>query len=260
MGQMGGGPDISSEREISAGGDFAAGLGPTHYGSGPLPLQADEDLVIESASSTAHTITFSNRGGGSVATGTRPLAAGGSLLVRGRGISAITIDSADSSVTWAKGAAGTVWPVNPSIAGGASTVSDVGNGHNVAPNANTTTQMGGLGSILALTPKKTGKVRVTVMIFASSSTDGNLLSYLLAYGTGAAPSKNAAATGTPGSTYQLEAQIGASGAYKACFAATCVFTGLTVGTAYWFDLQLYVTNTAEDSFSAYDCSVEELPS
>jgi len=253
MGQMGGGPDISSEREISAGGDFAAGLGPTHYGSGPLPLQADEDVVVESASSTAHTITFSNRGGGSVATGTRPLAAGGSLLIRGRGISAITIDSADSSVTWAKGAAGTVWPVNPSIAGGASSVPTTAFSEWM-PSAALT--MGGFGSTIAITPKKTGLVEVRFQADMVSTSSGDTMQMILKYGTGSAPAQGAAATGTT-----IAAHVAALGTASGSVPATLVaIVQLSVGVAYWFDFECDIGNAGADYYDHIYGDVKELAS
>lgn len=99
------------DREITGGGDFAAGLGPTHYGSGPLPLQAGEDVVIDNtaASATTHTFTVTPRGG---PTFTRILGPGGSVPFRGIGIQSVSIDAADSHVLWTKGPAGEV-DVNP---------------------------------------------------------------------------------------------------------------------------------------------------
>ena len=84
------------------------------------------------------------------------------------------------------------------------------------------TVMGGFGSTWVLTPATTGKVRISV--YANASTVWNMR-----YGTGAAPSTGAAATGTAVPANEIN-----PGAQS--FGGCPVEVTLSVSTAYWFDI------------------------
>jgi hypothetical protein len=240
-------PDTTPDREFSSGGDFAAGLGPTHYGSGPLPLQAGEDLVIESNSSTAHLLTQYFRGGQAVSSSTRVLAANGSIgPLRGRGLQSVEIDEADSSVYWTKGPAGTVWPTNPSVAagGGLASSSQIDSSTNItitsALFAANNPCMLGAGGVWAFTPKKTGIVLVTLRW--TPAYGGAAVQQLLAqlkYGTGSAPATGAAPTGSSYAAEFYGVTTYPEGLNSASTMAF-LFTNLTAGDVYWFDYS--VTN------------------
>jgi hypothetical protein len=94
--------------------------------------------------------------------------------------------------------------------------------------------MAGLGATCHLTPVYGTRILLTfTMIVSNTAATGSTL-VQMRYGTGAAPSNGAAATGTAiGSTLSSQS-INAN----ATLAITthAIITGLTPGTAYWFDL------------------------
>lgn len=95
-----------ADRETTCGGDFAStggGDGPIHYGTGPLPLLAYEDVEIVAGIGAligGHTFTMKARGDG--ASSTVVLLPGGAFPLCGAGIQSVSIDAADASVTWRK--------------------------------------------------------------------------------------------------------------------------------------------------------------
>lgn len=101
-------------------------------------------------------------------------------------------------------------------------------------NTSTSFLMNGWGLLGAtITPEVSGTVLV---LLAGTFTDtaGDTGTVNIYYGTGTAPSQGAAATGTA-----LLGTAGLSFRYSGTVFATisppCVVTGLTIGTAYWFD-------------------------
>jgi hypothetical protein len=91
-----------------------------------------------------------------------------------------------------------------------------------------------MGLAGAITPSVTGKVRFTVTGSGNNSTAGDGWIVQLRYGTGAAPSNGGALAGTTcGQTKKTVA-----GTATNMFTADCYVAGLTVNTAYWFDLML----------------------
>jgi len=108
--------------------------------------------------------------------------------------------------------------------------------------------MQGLAGVI--TPTHSGNVHVTIQgtIYGTSSTiTGNGIGYAIAYGTGSAPANGDAATGTVGGgTGQLLwlpiAPVAAI--FYTPFSINAWITGLSIGTAYWFDLQCGSLGTA----------------
>ena len=99
--------------------------------------------------------------------------------------------------------------------------------------ASTTLKQMGLGSSLVLTPR-TGKVRLTLYGWLSCTSTANMVT-AVSYGTGTAPVNGAAQTGTlllPGLA------VSAPSGYKAAIAYDHEISGLTIGTPYWFDINL----------------------
>jgi hypothetical protein len=91
-----------------------------------------------------------------------------------------------------------------------------------------------MGLAGAITPTVTGKLRFTVTGSGNNNTAGDGWIVQLRYGTGAAPANGGALTGTIcGQTKKTV--VGTS---TTMFIADCYATGLTVNTAYWFDLML----------------------
>lgn len=131
----------------------------------------------------------------------------------------------------------------------------------ISPNANTTYQMGGLGAHLTLTPKASGNVLLIVTLVIGANAPGDIVQARAAWGTGSAPVLNAAATGSTMAGI-VHAYIELSDvnltAQSHGQAVVVVIPGLVVGTTYWFDIQSYITATANDSVF-YQCgSVSEL--
>lgn len=114
--------------------------------------------------------------------------------------------------------------------------------------SNLTYTMMGLGTAgggnLALTPRATGKVYVTITGTFANSLIADGAQVALTFGTGAAPSNGAAfSNGCSGA--QCGTQVGgaprANGAAAGQllpFTVSGVMTGLALGTPYWFDLSL----------------------
>jgi Periplasmic copper-binding protein (NosD) len=123
--------------------------------------------------------------------------------------------------------------------------------------------MMGLGTTCTFTPKGSGSVMATACGFwntATASINGTLSAR---FGTGTAPANAAAVTGTRWGTGTADASINAartqSGAVP--FSFTQVITGLTAGTAYWFDLTTSTTNAADSAtITNVEMTFVELPS
>lgn len=95
--------------------------------------------------------------------------------------------------------------------------------------------MMGLGSTFKLTPAHSGRVLVIAQGGMGSQTNADNATIHLYYGTGSAPANAAALTGTivtPAAVYTSPV----SGGYYAPFCLATIITGLTIGTAYWFDI------------------------
>lgn len=130
-----------------------------------------------------------------------------------------------------------------------------------APNSTSVFTMMGLAG--AITPKKSGTLMLTISgnLTGTTTTAGDGIAYQLSYGTGTAPTTNAALAGT---------QVGSAPQYtnpttvtavdiQVPFSITAVITGLTLGTAYWLDLAAKALNTASHvNFANLSISVIEL--
>ena len=120
-------------------------------------------------------------------------------------------------------------------------------------------KMYGLGSTIFLTPLNSGNVRLTVDFSPGGVGTSSLNSFVISYGSGAAPANGAAATGTViGQICQGGAALSLSSTPAKAFW-NLIITGLSVNTAYWFDVQGKIgsgnTNVTANSISA---TLEEL--
>ncbi len=97
------------------------------------------------------------------------------------------------------------------------------------------------GMAKSFTPLGTGKIAITVSGTLYNTTAGQGATYRLRYGTGSAPSSGAAETGTAVGTARLITSVGAGG--NVGFTIAEVLSGLTVGTAYWFDLEVMTSGS-----------------
>ncbi len=91
-------------------------------------------------------------------------------------------------------------------------------------------------SALIITPQVTGRVHVTITGVVAQSTTADGAFWDIKMGTGAAPANGAATTGTSYGSQQSMTFL--TGVLKVPFSITALVTGLTVGTAYWIDLDL----------------------
>jgi hypothetical protein len=140
------------------------------------------------------------------------------------------------------------WTITPGIAGtGTGTNSGLctpyfgtpGNPSSYATAANTWVMMG-LGGVWTVTPAITGRVRLHLFGNLNITTNYTA-SVQLAYGTGAAPANAAAATGTVVGNKLQFTSITTLTAIP--FHLIAPVTGLTPGTAVWFDAQVQTNST-----------------
>lgn len=120
--------------------------------------------------------------------------------------------------------------------------------------ANTTGLMMGLGSTCTITPTKSGVVQLNfVGTVVNSSTGG--CGFGIRYGTGSAPANAAANTGTTLGTSATATPSSASIGLP--FPLIGVVSGLTINTAYWFDINLGAITTGTCTISTVTCSAME---
>lgn len=115
--------------------------------------------------------------------------------------------------------------------------------------------MMGLGSTCHLTPVYSTRVWLKFTGQVSNTSSAATSSYTAKFGTGTAPVNGAAATGTTiGSTIQ---QFITTGGTASLLDGGGIITGLTVGVAAWFDLQL-AASAGTASIGSPSCSAFEL--
>jgi hypothetical protein len=133
------------------------------------------------------------------------------------------------------------------------------NNNNPTGTTSTTGVMAGLAK--SFTPTVGTRALIIVSGQATNNTGDAGFKYDLRYGTGAAPANAAALTGTQiGSTITGSAVASGStnGVPIMPFITHGVITGLTPGTAYWFDLGQYVVGSGTVTFSSINVTVIEL--
>jgi hypothetical protein len=123
----------------------------------------------------------------------------------------------------------------------------------------TTAVMMGLGTTCVFTPSSTGKVRVTMC--GNWYTSGTAVNGTLGgrYGTGTAPANGVAVTGTRFGVGSADQPLKtASTGFGLSWSITEIVTGLTVGTAYWFDIAESVAAGGTTQTGNVVCSIDEL--
>jgi len=109
-----------------------------------------------------------------------------------------------------------------------------------SPAATTTATPGVMMAIGgAITPTKSGNVLINITGYWNNNTISDQCTLGIRTGTGTAPINGAAATGTARGSTQNIGQATAGFNYP--FAVTSLVTGLTVGTAVWIDLAVFIT-------------------
>lgn len=114
--------------------------------------------------------------------------------------------------------------------------------------------MMGLGSTCTLTPSYSGRIKVDFQCQLSNSGTSAANTISLRYGTGTAPVNGAALTGTVvGGT--INAQLQTAAVISPAFLSG-IITGLTPGTAYWFDISLG-TSAGTSTAASVSCNAFE---
>jgi hypothetical protein len=114
--------------------------------------------------------------------------------------------------------------------------------------------MMGAGSTCSLTPSYSTRVRFEIIGNLTNTVAGAGTQPELVYGTGGAPSNGAAATGTVlGKRVNFNPPNSNN---SAPFNLSGIATGLTAGTAYWFDINL-VAGAGTASIASLSCNAME---
>lgn len=100
-----------------------------------------------------------------------------------------------------------------------------------------------LGLAVAFTPRRTGRVKLMVTGNVSDNTTADVASFILRFGTGAAPANQDAGTAgtavTPTRTFTA-----LTGMTKVPFSQIALINTPLIGTAYWFDYSAAATGGA----------------
>lgn len=130
---------------------------------------------------------------------------------------------------------------------------------NQTGNATATLKMNGLGAAAApctITPLQSGRVVFTIAGDLTNSTILDGITYILVFGTGAAPANAAAAAGTAiSATRSVAVPVAAQ---SQAFSVTASTTGLTIATAVWYDLQMANVTGGTASMTNVDCTAYEI--
>lgn len=108
----------------------------------------------------------------------------------------------------------------------------------------------------AITPANTTRVMVVVSGQMANDTINDWVTVALRYGTGTAPVNGAAVTGTLIGIAQTQTSL--VGAAKSGFCISGIVSGLTLATAYWFDLSLLAITGGTATVTGVSVSLVEV--
>ena len=125
---------------------------------------------------------------------------------------------------------------------------------------NTSFAMSGLGATYTLTPVYSSRVHFTIYGNTSNATANDNVQLIFNYGSGTAPGFGAGVVGTQVGTTVTGTSSTANA--RVPFSITGIITGLSHGTAYWFDLQNAVnagTGTIQvTGFAAFEFLIRQI--
>lgn len=150
--------------------------------------------------------------------------------------------------------AANTWTAN--LGGGAFTHASPAN---QIANATATLKMNGLGaagSPCTITPVISGRVQFLITGQQVQNTTADGVTLKLVHGTGTAPAAQAALTGTVDSAVQTWTAL--TGQLTSQFGIVGIATGLVVGTAVWYDLQMADVTGGSVTITNVDCTAMEL--
>lgn len=125
------------------------------------------------------------------------------------------------------------------------------------PTGTTSTTGVMMGLAGALTPTGTGKVRITLTGSYLQNTNADGGKFQLYYGTSTAPANAAALTGTTAGNI-ISWNVTTAASARHAFCLTAIVSGLTLSTAYWFDVGLAAVTGGTASIKDLTLIVEEL--
>ena len=154
------------------------------------------------------------------------------------------------------GAGAPTWISVLPVANGGTGVATTANYLQAAPvpgAAQTGSVMDGLGSSMIFTPSKNGVVLIIISGNYANSSNSNIASIQIRYGTGTPPAVGAAVTGTAvGSAYRIQSVTTVTS-----FTIVSIAAGLTIGTPYWFDFGQTTAGANTITFSGMAASFVE---
>jgi parallel beta-helix repeat protein len=131
---------------------------------------------------------------------------------------------------------------------------------NPTATASATGVMMGLGSTIKYTPIETGNVLIDLSGYGGTATGVVSATITPKYGTSTAPVNGASPTGTTwGAVGSIVVQSPTAGVDGTGWNVKKRITGLTVGTAYWFDIELATANASDSaSVTNVTCVITEV--
>jgi hypothetical protein len=117
--------------------------------------------------------------------------------------------------------------------------------------------MRGLGTTCHLTPTYSGRIKVDFIGDVHSSGTTSTTTIKVFFGTGTAPANAAATTGTQVGNAVTADEHGTAN-LNAPFNNSGIITGLTPGTAYWFDLNVAASGGNTGGVQTLSCNAFEL--
>jgi hypothetical protein len=237
----------------------ATTLTPGATAAGILTLPAGTDTLVGRATTDTLTnksiagseinsgIVTASVGGTGVNNGSSTLTLGANLTTTGAGASTMALPATGRTFTFPNAS------VTMLSTGGATMVGAPSN-----PTGTTATGAGvmmGLGSSCAITPLYSSRVYLEIQGGMANDTSGDGALNSLFYGTGTAPVNQAASTGTGLGGTNMTA---AAANQTVSFANIGVATGLSPGTAYWFDLRLAAVTAGTAIVANVSCTAYEM--
>ncbi|SDD95342.1 hypothetical protein SAMN05216337_1017142 [Bradyrhizobium brasilense] len=98
--------------------------------------------------------------------------------------------------------------------------------------------MMGAGSVCAISPGYSGRVKFEIIGSTSNTTAGATNSVVARYGTGTAPANGAAPAGTALGNFIA---VNNAAGFGSSFTSNAIASGLAIGTPVWFDIELVVS-------------------
>lgn len=127
---------------------------------------------------------------------------------------------------------------------------------NPTATSSTTAVMAGMGNTLTLTPTYSTRIKIFLQGASFTSTAASSVGIQIRWGTGTAPANGVAVTGTALGTSINTTAVGILS--PVAFSLGGIVTGLTAGTAYWFDIAFFTGNVADAANLAnISCCLEE---